>query len=251
ARLDYYLKPNLTLFGRYSTRLQNQSVNPAIAGPSGGSGDLFRSYDRSIALGSTWTLNAKSVLDLRLGLTRMEGADFKKWQLDSTPGMVALYGIPGTPETKPIAAGLNGQAITGYSSFGHDSGQHQYPEVINPKISYSRIEGRHTIKAGVEFQNVATEILDLNPLIGKDTYAGQFSRPAGAKSNNIYNLADFFFGARDSYNMNSYGVFQYRQQMYFGYVQDDFKATRRLTINFGLRYEFATPQYEANNHLSN
>jgi hypothetical protein len=251
ARLDYYLKQNLALFGRFSTRLQNQTVNPAIPGPSGGSGDLFRSYDRSIALGATWTLDSKSVLDLRLGLTRMEGADFKLWELDNTPGMLALYGIPGTPETKPIAAGLNGQAITGYSSFGHDSGQHQYPEVINPKASYSRVEGRHTIKAGVEFQNIATEILDLNPLIGKDTYAGQFSRPAGAKSNNIYNLADFLFGARDSYQMNSYGLFYYRQQMYFGYVQDDFKATRNLTLNVGLRYEFATPQYEANNHLSN
>ena len=251
VRLDYYLKQNLTLFGRFSTRLQNQSVDPAIAGPSGGSGDLFRSYDRSIALGSTWTLNAKSVLDLRFGLTRMEGADFKKWELDNTPGMLALYGIPGTPETKPYAAGLNGQAITGYSSFGHDSGQHQYPDVINPKASYSRIDGRHTIKAGVEYQHIDTEILDLNPLTGKDTYAGQFSRPAGAKSNNLYNLADFLFGARDSYNLNSYGLFYYRQWMYFGYVQDDFRVTRNLTFNVGLRYEFATPQYEANNHLSN
>jgi len=251
ARLDYYLRPNLTLFGRFSTRLQNQSVDPAIAGPSGGSGDLFRSYDRSIALGSTWTLDAQSVLDLRLGLTRMEGADFKKWELDNTPGMLALYGIPGTPENKPYAAGLDGQAITGYSSFGHDSGQHQYPDVINPKASYSRVEGRHTIKAGVEYQHIDTEILDLNPLTGKDTYAGQFSRPAGAKSNNLYNLADFLFGARDSYNLNSYGLFYYRQWMYFGYVQDDFRVTRNLTFNLGLRYEFATPQYEANNHLSN
>ena len=251
ARIDYYLKQNLTFFGRFSTRLQNQTVGAALPGPSGGDADLFRSYDRSIALGSTWTVGARTVLNFRLGLTRMEGADFKASELNDTKGMLAVYGIPGTPETKPIASGLNTQSITGYSSFGHNSGQHQYPEVVNPKADYSRIQGRHTVKAGIEYQHIATEILDLNPLTGKDTYTGQFSRPAGAKSNNIYNLADFFFGARDSYNMNSYGLFHYLQQMYFGYIQDDFRAARNLTINIGLRYEFATPQYEANNHLSN
>src|SRR5215469_1588941 len=251
ARIDYYLRENLTFFGRFSTRLQDQTVGAAIPGPSGGNPDLFRSYDRSIALGSTWTAGPRTVVNLRLGLTRMEGADFKAAELDNTPGMFALYGIPGTPETKPIASGLNTQKITGLSSFGHNSGQHQYPEVVNPKGDYSHTVGRHTFKAGVEYQHTSTEILDLNPLTGKDTYSGQFSRPAGAKSNNIYNLADFLFGARDSYNLNSYGLFYYRQWMYFGYVQDDFRATRNLTFNIGLRYEFATPQYEANNHLSN
>jgi hypothetical protein len=251
GRIDYYLKENLTFFGRFSARLQNQTVGAAIPGPSGGDPDLFRSYDRSIALGSTWTVDPRSVVDLRLGLTRMEGADFKASELNSTGGMLAVYGIPGTPETKPIASGLNTQSITGYSSFGHNSGQHQYPVVVDPKGSFSRIQGRHTFKAGVEYQHISTEILDLNPLTGKDTYAGQFSRPAGAKSNNIYNFADFLFGARDSYNMNSYGLFHYLQQMYFGYVQDDFRATHNLTVNIGLRYEFTTPQYEAYNHLSN
>src|SRR5438309_10865983 len=39
--------------------------------------------------------------------------------------------------------------------------------------------------------------------------------------------------------------------MYFGYIQDDFKVNNNLTLNIGLRYEFATPQYEADNHLAN
>jgi len=173
--------------------------------------------------------------------------------------MLAMYGISGTPETKPIAAGLDGQKITGFTGFGHDSGQHQYPEVVNPKASYTHILGRHTLKAGVEFQNVATEIQDLNPLNGQDTYAGKFSKPATYQAGidtskldaNIFNLADFMFGAPDTYSLSSFSVFQYRQQMYFGYLQDDIKATRRLTVNLGMRYEFATPQYEAQNRISN
>ncbi len=39
--------------------------------------------------------------------------------------------------------------------------------------------------------------------------------------------------------------------MYFGYLQDDFKASDKLTFNLGVRYEFATPQWERDNKLSN
>src|SRR5215475_2594273 len=251
ARFDYYLNNKLTFFGRISLRFANQDIQSALPGYSGSGGNAFRTYNRSIALGSTWTMNSKSLLELRLGLTRMEGSDIKNWEADSTPGMFAKYGITGLPENKPLASGLNGQAINGYSSFGHDNGQHQFPEVINPKINFSQLQGRHTVKTGFEFQRIATEIVDFNPMIGKDTYAGQFSRPSGASSNNLFNLADFMFGARDSYQLNSYGLLNYRQKMYFAYVQDDIKANRNLTLNIGLRYEYGTPQYDALNHMSN
>ena len=39
--------------------------------------------------------------------------------------------------------------------------------------------------------------------------------------------------------------------MHFFYLQTDWKLTRNLTLNLGTRYEFATPQYEAQNRLSN
>ena len=39
--------------------------------------------------------------------------------------------------------------------------------------------------------------------------------------------------------------------MHFAYIQDDFKVSPKLTLNLGARYEFATPQYDRDNHMAN
>ena len=67
----------------------------------------------------------------------------------------------------------------------------------------------------------------------------------------MYNLADFMFGARSIYDLVNPYVFNLRQRMHFGYVQDDWKVAPNLTVNMGVRYEFGTPQWEDDNLLTN
>ena len=59
------------------------------------------------------------------------------------------------------------------------------------------------------------------------------------------------FGNRNSYSLTNFFIASVRQRMNFMYFQDDIKLTPSLTVNAGLRYELATPQYEANNKLAN
>ena len=40
---------------------------------------------------------------------------------------------------------------------------------------------RHALKAGYEFQMIRTQVEDINPLYGRDTYNGSFSRPTCAQ----------------------------------------------------------------------
>lgn len=167
--------------------------------------------------------------------------------------MLDLYGIPGLPTSKLLTGGLNTQNVTGYASYGRDytSPQWQDPLVINPKINYSKILGRHTLKVGWEYQTIHTYMDDFNPAYGQDIYGGQFSNPTPTKSNTIYNLADFLFGARSTYQLTNFTTANLRQWMDFGYVQDDFRVSSKLTLNIGARYEFATPQFERDNHMAN
>ena len=97
-----------------------------------------------------------------------------------------------------------------------------------------------------------TEVQDVNPLYGRDQYAGQFTKPdASLAANNLYNLADFMFGQRSTYALSNLLVANLQQDMHFGYLQDDWRVNDRLTLNLGLRYEFATPWTEDDNVLSN
>jgi hypothetical protein len=178
--------------------------------------------------------------------------------------MQALYGITGLPSDPRVAGGLTGQDITGFTALGRQTTnpQWQHPFVTNPKVVFSKLHGRHSLKMGYEFQSIHTEVQDVNPLYGADIYGGSFScipTPPAAFCTSAqigtnaatYNLADFMFGARSQYALASLFVAQIRQRQHYLYLQDDFKLNSRLTLNLGIRYEYATPRWEADNQLTN
>ena len=153
-----------------------------------------------------------------------------------------------------FAGGLTEQGVTGWTTWGRQNSNPQFqdPFVINPRINYSWIAGRHSFKTGYEYQASTPRSTTSTRSTGRDTYGGQFSRPAGAAADPAtYNLADFMFGARNPYELINPFIANLRQRMHFAYLQDDCKVDPRLTLNLGLRYEFATPQWEEDNLLTN
>jgi outer membrane receptor protein involved in Fe transport len=57
-------------------------------------------------------------------------------------------------------------------------------------------------------------------------------------------LADFLMGNPDEYAQYPRAPSNIRSKQYAGYVQDSWHASKRLTINLGLRYEYAQPKYD-------
>jgi hypothetical protein len=252
VRVDHYFSTKLNAFGRYSHRELNRTENHVIPGPSGGDANgNVRVYNQQIAGGFNYNLSPTSLIDFRLAYSVFEGGKFALGS--DRPNMAQEYGIPGLPDDPVIGGGLTRQAVSGFTAFGRQSSNPQFqdPTTINPKVNYSKIFGRHSFKAGYEYQSINTDIFDFNPQYGEDSYSGQFGRPTTATTNNQYNLVDFLFGARSSYSLNNQVVLNYRQRMHFGYFQDDWKVNSKLTLNIGARYEFATPQFEDKNRISN
>ncbi len=253
-KLDQFWNEKFTSFFRYSWRELNQNDPAALPGSSGGNSNgntYVRNY--ALAAGATFTLTPTSLLEVRFGQTITEAG--KQPVNFAEPHIEDTYGIRGIDRDERIGGGLNTQNITGFTGLGRQSSnpQFQWPTVYNPRVNYSKLAGAHTLKAGWEYQAINTEINDLAPVYGQSTYNGRFSAQPGLSSalNPIANIADFLVGAQSAYAKSNFAVLDYRQRMNFFYVQDDWKVNRNLTLNLGLRYEYATPQWEANNRLGN
>jgi hypothetical protein len=252
GKIDIQLSPSMTMFGRYGFRNLTTDDDPNIPLPSGGAGNgHIYSRNRQLVLGTTWVPNASSLLEVRFGYSWTQAG--KNPPALGSPSALDQFGVPGLPNDSRIAGGLPTQIITGFSDLGRQATnpQWQYPTVYNPKVNYTWTMKAHSFKSGYEAQKIDTEVQDVNPLYGRDTYNGQFARPAGAVANNLYNLADFMLGLRAQYALSSVLVAELRRNMHFAYLQDDWRATSRLTLNLGLRYEYSTPYWEKNNVLSN
>ena len=264
-RVDHTFNAKISVFGIYSEHQETIYDPPPFGGPAGGNANTnVHIYNRQIAFGTTYIITPSSLIDFRMGIGTNQGA--KAPYGVGTPGLLAAAGITdGLPTDPLIVRSLNAQAVTGFTQFGTQpaSPQFQNPSVINPKVNYTLVHGIHSIKLGYEYQAINTQINDYNPSFGQSNYGGAYSTTAGtptdtAAGNNAsaqisqaHNLADFLFGNQNSYSLTNFFIASVRQRMNFMYVQDDIKLKPNLTLNAGLRYELATPQYEANNKLAN
>src|SRR5262249_38215465 len=214
GKVDLAAGPGLSLFGRYGWRDLATFDQPPIPLPAGGGGNgAIYVRNKALALGAARTASDDSLLEIRFGWSSTQGGK-------NPPALAAtVLGVPGLPSDSRIAGGLLSENVTGYTSgtstpvFGRQSTnpQWQYPTVWNPKVNYTRLLGRQSMKAGYEYQQIAVEVQDVNPLYGLDSYAGQFTRPAGATANNVYNLADFMLGLRSQYAISTLFVAEMRQ----------------------------------------
>jgi len=252
GKIDLQATPTLSVFGRYGFRDLDTFDQPPIPLPSGGSGNgAIYARNRQAVFGMTWASSSTSLLEARFGYSWTQAG--KNPPALGSQSAFDQFGLPGLPNDPRISGGLPTILITGYSDLGRQATnpQWQYPTVYNPKVNYTWTRGAHSFKSGYEFQRIATEVQDVNPLYGRDTYNGSFTRPTGAAASNLYNLADFELGLRAQYALSSVLVAHLRRNMQFGYLQDDWRATSQLTLNLGLRYEYSTPYWERDNILSN
>ncbi|HUI77608.1 MAG TPA: TonB-dependent receptor [Bryobacteraceae bacterium] len=256
AKLDGQINDHMSAFLRFSQRKDLQFFGPDIPGPSGGGGNGYiHAIQQQAAIGYTWTVTPTELFDARFAFSHVLGGKVPPYL--GGPSMENLYGIPGLPTTPNLTGGLDTQSVSNFSAFGRQgtNPQFQNPTSFNPKFSYSWVKSRHSLKAGYEFVDIRTEVLDINPLYGADTYSGQFSKPVGAASSSTaassYDLADFMFGLPSTIQLGNNLVTNTRQYVHSLYLQDDYRVTPKLTLNLGLRWEFATPLWERDNLWAN
>ena len=256
GRVDYILSAKTAIFGRYSDHKGEIVDATSIPGEAGDGGNgTIHAYNRQIAAGVTHSFNTNSALDARIGFTWTHGG--KTPYLAGEQSINVDAGIPGLPTDKTVLRRLSNESVKNFSTWGAQTSnpQFQNPFVVNPKVNYSVLKDRHSMKIGWEFLSINTEVDDFNPVYGGETFNQGFSQNGGGTTDTGAGLAayltDFLTGARDSYQLNNFRIVNYHQNMDYFYFQDDWKLLPTLTVNMGLRYELVTPQFVDGDHLAN
>ena len=161
---------------------------------------------------------------MRVGISRTKAGKTRSAPARRT---WTTYGITGLPTDAVFAGGLTQQSVTaGRRGDVRAATRSSRTRWSSTRVNYSWIRGRHTLKTGYEYLHINTDIDDVHPK-RRGRLRRQFSRPTGAAADAAtFNLVDFLYGARNTYELVNPFVFELRQRMHFGYVQDDWRVRR-------------------------
>src|SRR5262249_47901931 len=162
--------------------------------------------------------------------------------------------IPGSITNPIVAGGLPGISVTGYFG-GSGLGRLGSPDFL-PKFQHTNqfeyldtvswLRGNHALKFGADIiAPMKNEYMDVPATRGSMTFGGTFTGLSRS------GMDDFLLGYVSGFQLSNVYVVNQRHWATMGFVQDDWKANDRLTLNLGLRYDFITPALEAQNRQTN
>lgn len=254
VRVDHNFSPSDTMFGRFSIARDGQTDPGRVPGFQAGFGaGTNRVNAHQLALNETHLFSSNVINEFRFGYTKQL---IQFLPVGAEADQNALLGIAGIAGVTPVGGisligGGNGQFLEYLGDFG----EYRLNEVstqLSDALSYVR--GPHTFKFGGTV--IRRRIRSMQADDAKGFYF--FSDAVGTPGTAIdigrtgYEVADFLVG-RTAFTVTSNGATPATAINYESgfFAQDDWRATRRLTLNLGLRYELFTWPYEVNNRLAN
>ncbi len=225
------------------------------------------------AIGDTITLNPTTVLDVRYGVTHIHtqsripagtGFDYGAYGMPSPVQSLAV--LPGTaPSIGSFSAADNANKAN-YASLNDDEWDRKLEAQLNHSVtgSLTKVLGKWTLKGGAEYRVYLGNWTDLQlatpslGLFGGASATGQFSQINGYNSSQIASPVDQGFDAASvltgalGWTMpsgTSPRVALAAKYVAF-YTQNSWKATPRLTLNLGLRYEVQPGPTDRYNRMS-
>ena len=252
-KTDWNISDNLKVFGRYSqfrTTLSqpNYTPNNSRAMPNDNGGIM---NSRNVAGDLVYTLSPTTVLNFRGSYAMLED------DYDAPESAVGEAGLaefwPNNPWYQPYVKDMpliyypniviNGQTVSNYGK-GSYWYQHPHHYAFSGKMSQAR--GSHYLKMGAEYRyHVGIGVFPnlMNMQFYPDQTASTYLSPNTALSGDAH--ASFLLGTIDQRTTARGFPFQTQRVPFVGaFVHDDWKISRRVTLNLGVRWEWESAPYD-------
>ena len=252
VKIDYKISNRDSLMGRYSQGEASDATpnTPVLITFPTSSDYPFK----GVAINEVHTFSSSIVNEFRAGWSRV------RWTQGVPIDYTGAFGttgnsVVGINYAQPYAGftlqdfdeggqGISNQTyFTNLGTFGGGSSLIDNTFTYGDDITFQL--QKHTIRAGVEILRYQQNNFypGNDGVMGREEYTGAYTGEP---------ISDFVTGnvyyAGVAANVGRSGQRQYRDA---AFVQDDWKASDKLTVNLGLRYEYDQPIYEVNNKQAN
>jgi hypothetical protein len=243
VRVDHRVSENDTFFARY-TYFVNHTDNGAGTWPDPAvrvRNDNFET--RNASASETHTFSPTIVNELKVGIARQyfpfQAASFGgNWpQKLGFPSNVPDFVVP--------------NISNGYTGFATGTVGVRGALTWDAADTVTIVRGAHSIKLGLEYRLMfGNNFQTANPS-GTFNFSAALTGNPQAQSGTGSTYADFMLGAVSSGSVGTYIGESEKGYSLSGFVQDDWRVTRKLNLNLGLRYDYQQPPYERNCGTSN
>ncbi len=229
-RTDGTLNSRQSLFGHYYLN-QSERDNPNIY-PQWIS-NYLRTRTQNAGINYSFVISPTLLNQVTLGFTR--SFDVTDVTRTISNSQLLLAGLPDYIEAGATRFNVSGRFNLSYSN---------YLKFVSNNYDVSEnltwIKGRHTFKFGFQYLDLGF-FQTWSPPPSFTFNGTRTGDPMADFLTGAYRSLSIAFGQRLNDGLSSFTV---------GYFQDDFKVTRRLTLNFGLRYELPKPWVDKQDRIN-
>ncbi len=253
-RLDEIINPKHLVYARYTYKNRRVSNEPLDANGNPSSplvGDtLVPEIDSALTVAYNWVITPSLINEARGGFSRIHtNTTFGV----TTPQVVSELGLQNMPSI-PTLQDIPTVTIAGFLSLYSPTAD------INPRQATTQFidnltwtKGKHTVKVGGDFRYLSSLFTNVfaNYRLGSYQYGSATDAYLG--SGNALPIAEFLLGYPDKTTIATVEnpTTDAYSQHYATFVQDDYKASSSLTLNYGLRWEYHPMFRDHNNNLAN
>jgi Carboxypeptidase regulatory-like domain len=247
-RADEIISDKQNLFFRYSSQTQDYGVvsafpaNPQVGNVAAAGGSTVDSHGFAFGYNKIWTPNLVS--SVHAGWNYLLFYQY----YGNDQNLSTLAGIPGVNQSYP---GLANMTLTGFTPLGVTNTPNtssSQDRQLSGDLTWSK--GTQNIKVGVVANWLQTYFLSSQQVGGIFNFTGQLTQNQTSQTGGNA-FADFYLGTAASESLSDVAYLNFRTPFTQFFVQDDWRVTRRLTLNLGLRYELNMPPVEKDNKIAN
>ena len=251
VRVDQNISDKSRFYARWSREWLVRQISGDFYGPDdpGGMGDMTPNDRWDAGVGYSRAFSPTLVMNINGGWNRWVEI-FHPQSLGFQP---STLGFPAALDVNPVFPTISPAGMNGLNSGVNGTSQSRAPrESRTISVDFTKIHGTHTMSAG--FMGLSFALYDAGhaPAVfpfGSDMTDGP--NPTTGNPATGFGFASFMLGTGDPGGGISVSAqVAFTKAMYGWYFQDDWRASRKLTVNLGLRYDFQTAPTDRFDRLS-